>query len=161
MQSGSIYYIILWECTTVLHLLPATASCTNLVQKNQISWAKPAHYDFFIIIFTVWSHILSTPHVIWATSQKCIIRFEASRCGFPRTGSGGPGANQHENMSCFSSGLALISAGWKLCTTKHEPQNKNLKTYHPPKHVKFQQVVWRMFQCPGSPSPLNISHQNM
>jgi len=25
-----------------------------------ISWAKPAHFDFFAINFTVWSHILST-----------------------------------------------------------------------------------------------------
>jgi len=45
----------------VLHLLPATASCTNLVQKNQFPRAKPpAHFDIFAIIFTVWSHILST-----------------------------------------------------------------------------------------------------
>ncbi len=50
----------------MLCLLPATASCKDLVQKNQfpaekpISWAKPAHFDFFIINCTVWSHILST-----------------------------------------------------------------------------------------------------
>jgi hypothetical protein len=28
--------------------------------EKPISWAKPAHYDFFTIKFTVWSHILST-----------------------------------------------------------------------------------------------------
>jgi len=34
-QSGPIYYTLFWRCTTVLRLLPATASCTDLVQKNQ------------------------------------------------------------------------------------------------------------------------------
>ncbi len=35
-QSGPIYYtLFFWRCTTVLHLLPATARCMNLVQKNQ------------------------------------------------------------------------------------------------------------------------------
>jgi hypothetical protein len=28
--------------------------------EKPISWAKPAHYDFFTINFTVWSQILST-----------------------------------------------------------------------------------------------------
>jgi hypothetical protein len=28
--------------------------------EKPISWAKPAHFDFFAINFTVWSHILST-----------------------------------------------------------------------------------------------------
>ncbi len=44
----------------MLRLLPATASCTNLVQENQFPEQKPAHFDFFAISFTVWSHILST-----------------------------------------------------------------------------------------------------
>jgi hypothetical protein len=44
----------------VLRLSPAMASCTDLVQKKPIFWAKPAHFDFFTINFTVWSHILST-----------------------------------------------------------------------------------------------------
>jgi len=28
--------------------------------EKPVSWGKPAHYDFFAINFTVWSHILST-----------------------------------------------------------------------------------------------------
>jgi hypothetical protein len=28
--------------------------------EKPISWAKAAHFDFFTINFTVWSHILST-----------------------------------------------------------------------------------------------------
>jgi hypothetical protein len=28
--------------------------------EKPISWAKPAHFDFFTINFIVWSHILST-----------------------------------------------------------------------------------------------------
>ncbi len=44
----------------MLRLLPATASCTNLVQKNQFPELKPAHFDFLAINFTVWSHIVST-----------------------------------------------------------------------------------------------------
>jgi hypothetical protein len=28
--------------------------------EKPISWAKPEHYDFFTINYTVWSHILST-----------------------------------------------------------------------------------------------------
>jgi hypothetical protein len=44
----------------VLLHLPATASCTNLVQKIQFPEHKPACFDFFTINFTVWSHILST-----------------------------------------------------------------------------------------------------
>jgi hypothetical protein len=58
-QSSPIYYTLFWRCTTVLHLLPATARSTNSSQKKKpISWAKPAHFDFFTINFTVWSHIL-------------------------------------------------------------------------------------------------------
>jgi hypothetical protein len=34
-QSGAIYYTLFGSCTTVLRHLPAAASCTNLVQKNQ------------------------------------------------------------------------------------------------------------------------------
>jgi hypothetical protein len=33
-QSGPIYYSF-WRCMSVLHLLPAPANYTNLVQKNQ------------------------------------------------------------------------------------------------------------------------------
>jgi hypothetical protein len=69
----------------VLQLLLTKASCTNLVQKNQISWAKLAHYGFFTINFTVWSHILSTPDVISATSRKYITHSKATQCGFPCT----------------------------------------------------------------------------
>jgi len=59
MRSAACYTIF-WRYTTVLHLLPATASCTNLVQKKPIFWAKPAHFDFFTVNFIVWSHKLST-----------------------------------------------------------------------------------------------------
>jgi hypothetical protein len=43
----------------VLRQSPATASCTNLGAKKPISCAKPAHFDFFAINFSVWSHIPS------------------------------------------------------------------------------------------------------
>jgi hypothetical protein len=44
----------------VSRLLPATGSCTHLVQKNQFPELKPEHFDFFTLNLTVWSHILST-----------------------------------------------------------------------------------------------------
>jgi len=34
-RSGAIYYTLFGRCLTVLRLLPASASCTNLVRKNQ------------------------------------------------------------------------------------------------------------------------------
>jgi hypothetical protein len=44
----------------VLRLLPAMASCTNLVQKLPFPELKLAHFDVFAINSTDWSHILST-----------------------------------------------------------------------------------------------------
>jgi hypothetical protein len=44
----------------VLHLLPATAKLHEFGAEKPISLAKPAHFDFFTINFTIWSHILST-----------------------------------------------------------------------------------------------------
>jgi len=44
----------------VSRLLPATASCTNLVQKNQFPELNRHILTFFTINFTVCSHILST-----------------------------------------------------------------------------------------------------
>jgi hypothetical protein len=49
--------------------LPATASCTNLVQKNQFP-DLPTNFDFFTINFTVWSHLLSTGGDALTSSQK-------------------------------------------------------------------------------------------
>jgi len=46
---------------------------------------------------------------------------------FPRTCKGGPEANRHENMSCFSDGPALISTGRKLRTIKHELKTRTSK----------------------------------
>jgi hypothetical protein len=43
----------------MLRVLPAAASCTNWCRKTNFL-AKPTHFDFFTINFTVWSHILST-----------------------------------------------------------------------------------------------------
>ncbi len=59
-QSGPIYYTLFLRCTTVLRPLPATVRCMNVAPKNQISWAKPAHFHIFTINFSVWSRILST-----------------------------------------------------------------------------------------------------
>jgi hypothetical protein len=40
---------------------PFTSHCKlHEFGEKPISWAKPAHYNFFAINFTVWSHILST-----------------------------------------------------------------------------------------------------
>ncbi len=44
----------------MLRLLPATASCTNLVQKNQFPELNQHFFHLFAKTFTVWSHILST-----------------------------------------------------------------------------------------------------
>lgn len=78
--------------------------------------------------------------VILVTICKCVACSKATWCGFPHMSSKGPRTNQHKNMSCFGGGSTLISIGQKSCTTKHEPPNKNLKTYHPQKHVKFWQA---------------------
>jgi hypothetical protein len=69
--------------------------------------------------------------------------------------------NRHKNMPCFGGGLTFVFTDRKSCITKHELWNKNLKTYHPPKHVKFWQVAQHVFQCSSNPSPWNISHWNM
>jgi hypothetical protein len=41
--------------------------------EKPISWAKPSHFDFFTINFTVWSHILSTIRdalcTLWIVSE--------------------------------------------------------------------------------------------
>ncbi len=44
----------------MLRLSPATVSCKNLVQRNQFFELNHHVLIFFIINFTVWSHILST-----------------------------------------------------------------------------------------------------
>jgi hypothetical protein len=54
---GPIYYTLFWRCTTVLRSLPALASWTNLVQKNEFAELKRAHFNFLAINFTVWNHI--------------------------------------------------------------------------------------------------------
>jgi hypothetical protein len=36
-------------------------------------------------------------------------------------------------MSCFNGNPTFVFANRKPCATKHEPRNKNLETYHPPK----------------------------
>lgn len=108
------------------------------------------------------SHLQNnTPDVISATSHKCITHFEVTWHKFPCKGNRGFGANQHGNMLCFGGNPTLISIGQKLHAMKHEPWNKNLETYHPLKHVKFQWVAWCAFWCPSSSSPQNISHWNM
>ncbi len=63
----------------MLRPLPATASCRNLVQKNQ---AKPAHFDFFAINFTVWSHILSTVGDALTTFDTPEISYTLKLCHF-------------------------------------------------------------------------------
>jgi hypothetical protein len=58
-QSGPIYYSFLEvHSTTVLGHLPPTASCTNLVQKNQFPELN-RHILTVLQNCTVWSHILS------------------------------------------------------------------------------------------------------
>jgi len=96
--------------------------------------------------------------VISTTSCKCVARFEMTRHKFPRTGSGGPRANQHGNMSCFGCSLTLVFTSQKSHITKHEPRNKNRETYHPSKHVKFWLATQCVFRCLGSSSLRNISH---
>jgi hypothetical protein len=68
------------------------------------------------------------PKIISVTSHRCVVRFKATRHGFPHMDSEGLGANQHENMLCFGGGLSFIFVGQKSHAMKHEPQNKNLET---------------------------------
>jgi len=51
-QLGPIYYTLFWRCKghSKLHGFGA---------EKPISWDKLAHFDFFGINFTVWSHIVS------------------------------------------------------------------------------------------------------
>ncbi len=44
----------------MLRLLPAKASCTNLVQKDQFPELTNTFFDFLAINFSVWSRIMST-----------------------------------------------------------------------------------------------------
>jgi hypothetical protein len=96
-------------------------------------------------------------YVISTTSCKCIIRFKAARHGFPCTGNTSLGANWHGNMSWFGGDSMFVSIGQKLHTTKHEPWNLNLKTYHPLKQVKFQRAAQHAFWCSNNLTLLNIS----
>jgi len=57
----------------------------------------------------------------------------------------GCGTNQHGNMPCCNGSPMFVSVNQKPCTTKHKPQNLNLETYHPPKHVKFWHAAWHAF----------------
>jgi hypothetical protein len=46
--------------------------------------------------------------------------------------------------------LVFVSVSWKLHAVKDELLNFNFETYHPSKHVMFQQVAWHAFRWPGS-----------
>jgi hypothetical protein len=61
------------------------------------------------------------PKVISVTSCKSVAGFKAAQHGFPRTGSAGPRANRHRNMSCFGGGSVPVSAGQKPHALEHEP----------------------------------------
>jgi len=50
------------------------------------------------------------PHVILATSPKCVARFKAAQREFSHMGNAGSRANQHKNMSCFNDDLMFVSA---------------------------------------------------
>ncbi len=49
--SRQIIFITLFssKCITLLHLLPALASCANMQETKLFSWAKPTCFDFFVI----------------------------------------------------------------------------------------------------------------
>jgi hypothetical protein len=55
LSHSQVQFITLFSAGAQLFVapLPATASRTTLVQKNQFRDLKPAHFDFFAINFTV------------------------------------------------------------------------------------------------------------
>jgi hypothetical protein len=83
--------------------------------------------------------------------QWQVICFEVTQHEFSRMGNVGPW--QHKNMSCFGGNMTLVLVAWKSHTSKHNPQNLKLKTYHPLKHVKFQWATQHVFQWIGSSNP--------
>ncbi len=99
--------------------------------------------------------------VISVISHKCIARFKATWHGFPHLGIVGPKTNQHKNMSCFGGSMAFVSIGQKLHVTKHEPRNKNLKTYHPLKTcpvLTSGPTCVSMFEQPKPPKHIPSKH---
>ncbi len=86
-------------------------------------WFSWKNHLLFPILWLLKLFFVLIPKVISVTSCKCVTRFKAAQHGFPRTGSAGPRANWHRNMSCFGGGLVLISASQKLHALEHEPRN--------------------------------------
>ncbi len=84
-NSGPIYYTL-----SFLEVHNCVAHFTNhgklhkFGAEKPISWAKPAHFDFFTINFTVWSHILSTGGDAlmrhWGKNKEACGQAQKSKC---------------------------------------------------------------------------------
>ncbi len=112
------------------------------------------------------------PHVISATSHKCIACFEVTQCRFPCMGNRGPRANQHGNMLSFGGGPTLVFVSLKLHAIKHEPRNlppietcqvlasspmrvSMLGQPKPSKHISLKHVTfWELCFSPFHPSSM-------
>jgi hypothetical protein len=55
-----IYYTLFWRCTAVLHLSPATATCSIIRSQNHFGEPKPPDVGFSSSNFTLQDHIPST-----------------------------------------------------------------------------------------------------
>ncbi len=107
-----------------MYLLPATASCTNLVQKNQISRAKPTHYDFSTINFTVWNHIPSTTPMLFQQQVKNA-SFVSKRPGVGFHAQAAGALEQTDTKTCHVSVVAQCSFP---LVGNYTPRNMSLKT---------------------------------
>ncbi len=120
LSCSQVQFITLFflEVHNYVASLPATASSTTLVQKNQFPDLKPAHFDFFAINFTICSHILCTGgdaltifHVKYSNtwnpeSRGCFERKELVLCKYldlsvksVKTGSVGSGYQEPDQIS--------------------------------------------------------------
>jgi hypothetical protein len=53
------YYTLFGWCTNCIVLFTSHGKLHESGAEKPISWAKPAHFDFVVINFTIWSHILT------------------------------------------------------------------------------------------------------
>ncbi len=58
VRSNSLHSF--WEVNNCVAPFTTHSKLHQLGAEKPISWDKPAHFDFFAINFTVWSHVLST-----------------------------------------------------------------------------------------------------
>ncbi len=71
-QSGPIYYTLFLEVHNCVVPFTSHGKLYVFGAEKPISWAKPAHFDFFTIHFTVWSHLRSTDGDALCNLNTCL-----------------------------------------------------------------------------------------